>query len=174
MKIKRLPIFILFLCTLFILVINVHAMINIYSLIFLPIVQKQVPQDTPTPTLSPTLSPTPGLTITPPPITGNIVITNIFYNGSGNTEPDEYVEIRNNDTFPIQLANWTLRDQANHIFTFPNFIIQVNQVCRIYTNQSHPEWCGFNYGYGTAIWNNTGDCGYLRNSNSTLIDDYCY
>ena len=45
------------------------------------------------------------------------------------------------------------------------------QVCRIYTNEYHPECCGFNYGSGSAIWNNTGDCAYLRDGQSTLIDE---
>ena len=133
---------------------------------YLPIVYKNVP---PTPTKTPGPTPT-----SQPPSTGNVVITTIFYNGSGPNEPDEYVEIRNDDNFSIQLANWTLRDEANHVFTFPSFVIQVAQVCRIYTNEYHPESCGFNYGSGAAIWNNTGDCGYLRDSYSTPIDDYCY
>ena len=89
-------------------------------------------------------------------------------------EPDEYVEIENDDSFPIQLQNWTLRDEANHIFTFPSFVIQPNQTCRVYTNEDHPEWCGFNYGSGSAIWNNTGDTAFLRDANGTLIDDYSY
>jgi hypothetical protein len=126
---------------------------------------------TPTNTESP---PTPTWTTEPPHNTGNVVITTIFYDGSGQNEPDEYVEIRNDDAFPIQLANWTLRDDANHIFTFPSFVIQQGQVCRVYTNQDHPESCGFNYHSGSAIWNNTGDCGYLRDSANTLIDQYCY
>lgn len=174
MKIKHLPVFVLLICSLLFAVIGAQAMANLVSSNFLPIVQKHVETPTPTTNPTPTLSPTPGYTPPPPHTTGNIEIISIFYNGSGTSEPDEYVEIRNNDAFPIQMGNWTLRDQANHIFTFPNFIIQVAQVCRIYTNQNHPEWCGFNYGYGSAIWNNTGDCGYLRDSNSNPIDDYCY
>ncbi len=111
----------------------------------------------------------------PPPVTsGNVAISSIFYDGSGTTEPDEYVVIQNNDTRQIQLQNWTLRDTGNHIYTFPSFVMQPAQVCRVYTNQSHPEYCGFNYGSGAAIWNNTGDCAYLRDSLSTPIDDYCY
>jgi hypothetical protein len=101
-------------------------------------------------------------------------IVTIYYDGSGSQEPDEYVEIRNDDTSPIQLYNWTLRDIANHIFTFPTYVMQPGQTCRVYTNEDHPEWCGFNYHSGSAIWNNTGDCGYLRDANSTTIDQYCY
>ena len=35
-------------------------------------------------------------------------------------EPYENVEIRNGDNIPIQLHNWTLRDAASHVFTFPS------------------------------------------------------
>jgi hypothetical protein len=134
---------------------------------------------TPTPTNTPltptpTNTPIPTQTQGPPPTTGNVVITTIFYDGTGSTEPDEYVEIKNNDVFAIQLANWTLRDNQNHVFTFPSFVFQPSQVCRVYTNQDHPEWCGFNYHSGTAIWNNTGDCGYLNDSAATLKSQYCY
>lgn len=162
--------------------------------VYLPLVLRVFPPPTPTPTSTPTPSPTdtptstatntplptetntPTPTNTPPPGTaGNIVITNIFYDGiQGSQEPDEYVEIRNDDTKAIQLQGWTLRDVANHIYTFPNHVMQPGQVCRIYTNESHPEWCSFNYGNGSAIWNNGGDCAYLRDSTDTEIDTYCY
>ncbi len=110
-----------------------------------------------------------------PPNTGNIIITNIIYEGSGQNEPDEYVDIRNIEPYGIQLSNWTLRDNANHVFTFPSFSILPNQTCRVYTNQDHPEYCGFNYGSGNPIWNNSGgDCAYLRDASDALIDEYCY
>jgi competence protein ComEC len=143
--------------------------------IYLPLIIKSTPPSTPTPTFTPTSTPTPTQTTAPPPVSsGNIVISSIFYDGSGSREPDEYVEIRNDDAQAIQLQNWTLQDIANHVYTFPNFMIQPAQVCRVYTNQNHPESCGLNYGSGSAIWNNTGDCAYLRNSLSAPIDDYCY
>ena len=112
--------------------------------------------------------------LVPVPPTGNIVVTTIFYNGFGQNEPDEYVEIRNDENYPIQLEGWKLSDIANHVYTFPNYAIQPGQVCRIYTNEYHPEWCGFDYSYGSSIWNNSGDCAYLRDFQSILIDDYCY
>ena len=145
--------------------------------IYLPIIYKAIlptPTNTQAPPTPTNTQPPPTSTVGPPPITGNVVITTIFYDGSGSAEPDEYVEIRNDDTFAIQLSSWTLRDEANHIYTFPSFVIQPSQVCRVYTNQDHPEWCGFNYHSGSAIWNNTGDCGYLRDTANTLIDQYCY
>lgn len=135
---------------------------------------------TPTVTLTPTETPTPTQTPTEtntstPAATGKITIAGIYYDGSGNKEPDEYVRIRNDSPDPIDLRGWTLSDDANHVFYFPAYILQPGQECRIYTNEVHPDTCGFNYGFsGSAIWNNSGDCAHLKDAAETLIDEYCY
>lgn len=129
------------------------------------------PTNTPVP---PTNTPAPPTNTPVPGTTGNVNIIDIFYDGEGSSEPDEYVAIRNDDTQSIQLSGWTLHDEANHTFTFPSHIMTPGQVCRVYTNENHPEWCGFNYGSGSAIWNNSGDCAYLQNSTGAAIDTYCY
>lgn len=157
------------------------------ELAYLPLVVDG-PTVTPTPTATPTATNTPTPTNTPtatptneplpPTSSGDVRIVTIFYDGVvSSQEPDEYVVIRNYDAAPVQLENWTLRDAngANpKTFTFPNFIIQPGQSCRIYTNEIHPETCGFSYGNSAAIWNNSGDCGTLRNSSGVSMDVYCY
>ncbi len=107
---------------------------------------------------------------------GGIEISAIFYNGSaGNNEPDEYVEIRNRGSEPLQLKDWSLEDKAHHRFVFPEFEIAPEQVCRIYTNQDHTEWCGFSFRFDeSAIWNNGGDCAYLADSQGQAAAEYCY
>ena len=131
-----------------------------------------IPTLEPTPTTEPTPIPTP--TQTSVPSTGNIVITSIFADGAGTTEPDEYVQIQNQSDTIIQVQNWTLRDNANHVYTFPYYLMQPGQFCRVYTNVNDPTTCGFNYGSGQAIWNNTGDCAYLRDAGGQLINQKCY
>lgn len=155
--------------------------------IFLPIISNSQSEpvtptpETPTPTTE-TSTPTP-VTPTPPtpteptpvPTTGNIAIVSIFYDGvNGSAEPDEYVLIQNQDPKSIQIQNWTLSDVAGHVFTFPNFLIQPGQYCRIYTNIYDPSTCGFSYRSGWAIWNNTGDTAYLRDSSGALISQKSY
>jgi competence protein ComEC len=148
--------------------------------IYLPLIIKQSPstpsstptQITPAKTPTKTLTPTP--TTQPPATTGNVAITNIFYDGTGSSEPDEYVEIKNEDNKSIQLQNWTLRDNANHIFTFPSFVMTPGKVCRVYTNEYHSEWCGFDYHSGSPIWNNDGDTAYLKDAMGNLISQYTY
>jgi hypothetical protein len=110
----------------------------------------------------------------PPATTWSIVVVDVLSHGTGSQEPDEYVEIRNDDTQPVRLQDWTLRDTSNHVFTFPNHLVQPGEVCRIYTNEDHPEWCGFSYGSESAIWDYAHDCAYLRDSVGTLIAAHCY
>jgi beta-lactamase superfamily II metal-dependent hydrolase len=104
----------------------------------------------------------------------DVRITSILADGSGSNEPDEYVEFKNFGTASAALAGWTLRDDANHIYTFPSFNLQVGQVCRVYTNQNQPGYCGFSYASASAIWNNTGDCAYLRDDQNQPVSQKCY
>jgi hypothetical protein len=104
-----------------------------------------------------------------------ITIVNITFDGNGAKEPDEYVEIQNDSGQPLQLKGWTLRDKAKHLFSFPEFVIQPDQVCRIYTDEVHPDSCGFSFGFtDSAIWNNGGDCAYLKDQAGKTIAEYCY
>ncbi|HEX2981874.1 MAG TPA: lamin tail domain-containing protein [Anaerolineaceae bacterium] len=106
--------------------------------------------------------------------TGVITISSIFYDGTGSAEPDEYVEIRNDDANAITLSNWTLSDAQAHEYTFPAYVIRPGEICRIYTNEYHPETCGFSYMRGSSIWTNGGDTATLLDSQGTLIDQLSY
>lgn len=104
-----------------------------------------------------------------------ITITTVFYDGIAPQDADEYVEFRNDDDHTIQLENWTLSDEENHIFTFPTFEMEPGKICRVYTNQDHPEYCDLNYKRGTGVWNNTGgDCAVLKDNIGREVDEYCY
>lgn len=104
----------------------------------------------------------------------DVQIGTIFYDGvEGSSEPDEYVEIVNHGA-AVELDGWTLSDNQGHIFTFPGYEMQPDQVCRVYTNQDHPEWCGFNYGATTPVWNNSGDCAILKNALGQEVSKKCY
>jgi micrococcal nuclease len=102
-------------------------------------------------------------------------ITKVFNDGEkGAQEPDEYVEIRNDGIEAIQLKGWTLSDEQNHIFTFPDFTFIPEKSCRIYTNEEHSDWCGFNYESSQPIWGNKGDCATLRDSEGLFVGRSCY
>lgn len=123
-------------------------------------------------------SPTPTRTLIPPTstpaATGEIEISLIQFDGRSWQDPNEFVEIHSMDTQPISLKGWTLRDAKNHVFTFPDFVIYPDNYCRIYTNEYHPGSCGFSYFSLSPMWDDDGDCGYLKDATGKLIDEYCY
>jgi hypothetical protein len=91
-------------------------------------------------------------------IGSNVQITKIFYDGLVyRVESDEYVEITNLGSEPQDLAGWVLKDisEGYPSFTFPHYVLAPGAAIRVYTNEIHPEWGGFSFGYGKAIWHNT-------------------
>ncbi len=95
----------------------------------------------------------------PPTGQANVQITHIYYDGQVyRVESDEYVEITNLSTAPQDLGGWRLADisEGYPSFTFPPRILGPGESCRVYTNEIHPEYCGFSFGYGSsAVWNNS-------------------
>lgn len=125
-------------------------------------------------TLTPTLAPTTALT-NPPPGDIMVQIRGIFFAGIAPGEGDEYVEIANMGTGPVDLAGWILRAvDAGQEFTFPSFVMVPGAVCRVYTNLNDPAACGFSFNSPAPIWNDLGDCAVLRDTQNIVIDDYCY
>ena len=132
---------------------------------------------TETPTNTPKPSDTPTATAQPEPSnTGDVRITEIFFDGAVyRVESDEYVEIKNFDNKVIKLKGWKLHDEGViHTYTFPAYDMQPGEVCRVYTNENHPEWCGLNWGNGSAIWNNDGDEATLKDGSGKEIDTCSY
>jgi endonuclease YncB( thermonuclease family) len=125
--------------------------------------EKEIGLWAPTPTL-PTMAP------------GDVQITYIFYDGLVEPEEsDEYVAIRNKGGSPVNLAGWRLNKGGTGLdFWFPGFELQPGQECRVYTNEHHPESCGFSFGSGEALWNNRGDCGHLYDASGAEVSAYCY
>jgi endonuclease YncB( thermonuclease family) len=123
-------------------------------------------------------TPTPTRTLIPATATvsplGEVVVVNVSKRGNGWQEPEEYVEIFNSGTAPVQLQGWSLSDNDNHIFWFPSFVLGPGQYCRVYTDQYWPEHCGFTYHNPAPIWDNNGDCAYLKDFTGKLVDTFCY
>ncbi|MFQ5933943.1 MAG: lamin tail domain-containing protein [Dehalococcoidia bacterium] len=112
-------------------------------------------------------SPAPTIVSTPPPAaTGqqeenpesSVVIRCIFYDGLvPRAEADEYVEIVNLGDVAQSIKDWILRDVSEGYpsYIFQDFELLPGQQVRVYTNEVHPEWGGFTFSYGRAVWNNS-------------------
>lgn len=119
---------------------------------------------------TPMASPTP----TAPPVPGNAIITYINFLGNPPNEPDEWVAIANGGELPVNIGGWSLSDDVGHTLVLPSYVLAPGQTCRVYTNEYHPEWCGFTYQSSYPIWENTGECGHLTNATGHEVSTYCY
>ena len=111
-----------------------------------------------------------------PAAAAKVIIKTIFYDGKvARVESDEYAVIANEGNAPANLAGWRLNAGADgQDFWFPGFELQPGQICRVYTNEHHPDHCGFSFGSGKALWNNKGDCGYLFDASGAEVSRRCY
>lgn len=76
-------------------------------------------------------------------------------------EPDEWVAITNEGPTAEDLTGWRLESErgaaSGQVFMFPpGFVLRPGQICRVYTDEAHPEWCGLSFGYHkSGVWSNT-------------------
>jgi phosphatidylserine/phosphatidylglycerophosphate/cardiolipin synthase-like enzyme len=104
----------------------------------------------------------------------DLQITFIEYDPPGSDVEGEYVRIENLGGSAADMTNWTLRDEADHVFTFPTFTLSPGATVQVWTKSGANTATDLYWGSGSAIWNNTGDCAYLRDSGGTAVDTYCY
>jgi competence protein ComEC len=131
------------------------------------------------PATSPTTPSEPGQTTPPGPTEAvDVQITHIFYDGLVyRVESDEYVEITNLGSEPQDLAGWVLKDISDGYpsFTFPSYVLAPGQSIRVYTNEVHPEYGSFSFGYGKAVWNNSDpDTAVLYNAQGQEVSRKSY
>jgi endonuclease YncB( thermonuclease family) len=123
-------------------------------------------------------TPTPTRTFPPPTATisaaGDVVVVKVAFRGTAWQEPEEFVEIYNSGVSPVQLEGWSVRDIKNHVFVFPRFVLGPGQYCRVYTNLYSPQHCGFSFFNPAPIWENDGDCAYLKDKTGKLVNQFCY
>jgi hypothetical protein len=133
---------------------------------------------TPTATVTGTL-PTPTQTRTPTPtstLVPGVFIVDIEY--APETDPlDEYVIIRNQTGNFIPLDGWTLRDDSNttiNIFTFPRYTLVPWASVKVWTKAGRIDPENIYWGRTEPVWNDHGDCAYLRDDDGILMDSECY
>jgi len=84
----------------------------------------------------------------------------------------EYVVIRNLGASAVSLTRWTVRDAANHVYTFGTFSSPGYKSVTLRSGKGTNSATVRNWGSGWHIWNNPGDKAYLRNASGTQLD-YC-
>lgn len=102
-------------------------------------------------------------------------IHEIYYNspgpdhGSNSSLNHEWVQLHNQSGSAINLANWTLRDKAGHVFRFGSYSIKPHGYVTIHTGKGSSTQADRYWNHSWYIWNNTGDTAILENQNGVVI-----
>lgn len=102
--------------------------------------------------------------------------TKIYYDspgsdgGSNSSLNAEYVTIKNSSSTTRSLTGYTIRDKANHVYTFGTFSLGAGKSVRIHTGKGTNTSTDRYWGRSGYVWNNTGDKAYLRNPDFVLRD----
>jgi uncharacterized protein len=104
----------------------------------------------------------------------DVRLTHIEYNPHGWDIAGEYVVIRNQGNRDVAMTGWTLNDKAYHTFVFPPCSLPPGASLRVWTKKGTDSSSDLYWGRASAVWNNIGDTGYLRDPNGTLMDVYSY
>ncbi len=158
--------------------------------IYLPVVSREptvTPTITPTPTetATPTVTSTPTLTATPtrtPTATRapfDINIDDIKNGSTSNDMNDEYILIVNDGTQDVNLEEWWINSEfiGRRVFDYQipdNFTLDSRDTVRIWTKSGTNNRTNLYMGKTAAVWRNSGDCGYIRDDNTDLVDRWCY
>lgn len=111
---------------------------------------------------------------TPTPVPG-IYLTDLEYDPPDPTPAlYEYVEISNINRPPESLEGWTLHDDSRNTYTFSRHTLWTNDYVIVHTQAGQDDPWDVYWGLGEPVWNDHGDCVYLRNENNALVDSFCY
>lgn len=107
-----------------------------------------------------------------------IIVSEFNYDAEGNDNynlNDEYVILKNICSEIIDLSDWTIKDEATHIYTFSNFNLDANAQVTFYTGSGKDTSTELYWGMtSTAVWNNGGDTLFLRDNNGNLVLEESY
>jgi hypothetical protein len=104
----------------------------------------------------------------------DIQIAHIEYDPPGADLEGEYIRIENLGGNSADLTNWTLRDEAEHVSPFPTFTLGAGAYVNVWVKAGTNTATDLYWGRGSAVWNNTGDCAYLRDAGDAPMGTYCY
>lgn len=106
--------------------------------------------------------------------TRNVRIFTILFDPRGPEPQGEFVLIQNDRASAVDLAGWTLSDEAQHVYTFPSFTLPSGGTVKVWTGTGTNDADNLFWGRRQAIWNNTGDIGVLHDVAGTEISRFAY
>jgi len=85
---------------------------------------------------------------------------------------EEWIEVTNNGTIDENLTGWTILDQQNHTYAFPDFNLKAGATVKIHSGAGSNSDEDLYWNRSTSIWNNDGDLATLIDTSGIVISSY--
>jgi competence protein ComEC len=125
-----------------------------------------------------TATPTATLTDGGTPVEEQLAVAEIHADAVGNDHEnlnDEYVVLENTDDTALDLSGWTLSDEADHTYTFPDgFSLDAGARVTVYAGSGTDTATELYWGQSQAVWNNGGDTVTVRTTDGTIVLEESY
>ncbi|MDT0309343.1 lamin tail domain-containing protein [Streptomyces sp. DSM 44917] len=111
---------------------------------------------------------------------GSVHLYKIYYDspgtdrGANSSLNAEYVQIRNTTGSSVSLRGWTVRDRANHTYTFGSYTLGAGKTVTVRTGSGTNTSANRYQNRSWYVWNNDADTATLRRSNGTTADTCSY
>jgi endonuclease YncB( thermonuclease family) len=87
---------------------------------------------------------------------------------------NEYVVIQNRGSNAVDITGWSLLDEGNHRYLFPNFVLGPDAKVSVRTGVGQNTATDLYWGSRTAIWNDTGDTIFIKDTKGRLVLSHVY
>lgn len=87
---------------------------------------------------------------------------------------DEFIVIENQGDDAVDFTGWTVLDEANHRYLFPNFTLSAKAKVTLRTGLGKNKQNELFWGSRSPIWNNDGDSIFIKDAEGNLILSYIY
>lgn len=105
-----------------------------------------------------------------------VSIAEVKPRSTGGTEAlhDEYVVLQNRGSNAVDLTGWSVIDEGNHRYLFPQFMLAPGAKATLRSGVGRNIATDLYWGSRTPIWNNNGDSLTLKNAQGRLVVTYVY
>jgi hypothetical protein len=108
-------------------------------------------------------------------VMSGVDIAHIEYDPPGRDIDGEYVLLWNTNDVPVDLTGWALSDGgAKHTYTFQSFALAPGAEVKLWSKRGKDDAANLYWNNRTAIWNNDGDTGTLKDASGVTISVYTY
>jgi len=106
----------------------------------------------------------------------HISITNVSFVATSPERENlngEWVEITNMGNSELSLAGWTLSDQQEHVYSFPeDFVLFAGESVKVHSGSGTDSSSDLYWNRNTPVWNNDGDVATLWDESGEIADSY--